>query len=75
MFGNRLRVYRNVMQRITGFCCTAAGTAEDPAAITPEAVFAFLDGYAGRAGWRLPYVRNILRFLFWSGRTPLCQHR
>ena len=70
MFGNRLRVYRKVMQRIIGFCCTATGTAEDLAAITPEAVFAFLDGYAGRAGWRLPYVRNILRFLFWSGRTP-----
>ena len=70
MFGSRLAVYRNVMQRIIGFCCTATGTVEDLAAITPEAVFAFLDGYAGRAGWRLPYVRNILRFLFWSGRTP-----
>lgn len=70
MFGNRLAVYRNVMQRIMGFCCTATGTAEDLAAITPDTVFAFLDGDAGRAGWRLPYVRNILRFLFWSGRTP-----
>ena len=70
MFGNRLPVYRNVMQRIIGFCCTATGTAQDLAAVTPEAVFTFLDGYAGRAGWRLPYVRNILRFLFWSGRIP-----
>ena len=69
MFGNRLQVYRNVMQRLIGFCCTTTGTAEDLAAITPEAVFAFLDGYPGRAGWSLPYVRNILRFLFWSGRT------
>ena len=69
MFGNRLPVYRNVMRRIIGFCCTASGTAQDLAAITPEAVFTFLDGDAGRAGWRLPYVRNILRFLFWSGRT------
>ena len=70
MFGNRLPVYRNVMQRIIGFCCTATGTAQDLAAITPEAVFAFLDGYAGKAGWCLPYVRNILRFLFWSGKNP-----
>ena len=70
MFGNRLAVYRNVMRRIIGFCCTATGTADDLAAITPEAVFAFLDGHTGRTGWRLPYVRNILRFLFWSGRTP-----
>ena len=70
MFGSRLKVYRNVMQRLIGFCCTTTGTVEDLAAITPEAVSAFLDGYAGRAGWRLPYVRNILRFLFWSRRTP-----
>ena len=33
MFGNRLAVYRNVMQRIIGFCCTATGTAENLAAI------------------------------------------
>ena len=70
MFGSRLKVYRNVMQRLIGFCCTTTATVEDLAAITPEAVFGFLDGYAGKAGWRLPYVRNILRFLFWSGRTP-----
>ena len=70
MFGSRLKVYRKVMQRIIGFCCTTTDTVEELAAITPEAVFGFLDGYAGKAGWRLPYVRNILRFLLWSGRTP-----
>ena len=70
MFGNRLRVHRKVLRRVTAFCCTATGTAEDLAAVTPEAVFAFLECCAGRAGWRLPYVRNILRFLFWSGRIP-----
>ena len=57
MFGNRLAVYRNVMRRIIGFCCTATGTADDLAAITPEAVFAFLDGHTGRTGWRLKLIR------------------
>ena len=38
MFGSRLKVYWNVMQRLIGFCCTATGTAQDLAAITPEAV-------------------------------------
>ena len=70
MFGNRVRVHRKVLRRIIGFCCTATGTVDDLAAVTPEAIFAFLDGCAGRAGWRLTYVRNILRFLFWSGRIP-----
>ena len=70
MFGNRLRAHRKVLRRVIEFCCTATGTAEDLAAVTPEAVFAFLDGCAGRAGWRLPHVRTILRFLFWSGRIP-----
>ena len=70
MFGNRLRVHRKVLRRVMAFCCTATGTAEDLAAVTPEAMFAFLGCCAGRAGWRLPYVRNILRFLFWSGRIP-----
>ena len=70
MFGNRLRAHRKVLRRVMAFCCTATGTAEDLAAVTPEAVFAFLECCAGRAGWRLPYVRNILRFLFWSGRIP-----
>ena len=68
MFGNRLRTHRKVLRLIMAFCCTATGTAEDLAAITPEVLFAFLECCAGRAGWRLPYVRNILRFLFWSGR-------
>ncbi len=70
MFGNRLRAHRKVLRRVIEFCCTATGTAEDLAAVTPEAVFAFLDGCAGRAGWRLPHVRTILRFPFWSGRIP-----
>ena len=44
MFGNRLRVHRKVLRRVMAFCCTATGTAEDLAAVTPEAVFAFLEG-------------------------------
>ena len=70
MYGNRLRAHRKVLRRLVGFCCTATGTVEDLAAATPEAILAFLGDCAGRGGWRLPYVRNILRFLFWSGRIP-----
>ena len=70
MFGNRLPTHRRVLQRIIEFCCTTTGTIEDLAAVTPDVIFAFLADCTGTADWRLPYVRNILRFLFWSGRTP-----
>ena len=70
MFGSRLRTYRNELQRLIAFCCTATGTVDDLADITPEVVFALVDRDAGKGGWRLPYLRNILRFLFWSGRVP-----
>ncbi len=70
MFGHRLRTYRNELQRIVAFCCTASGTVEDLASVTPEVIFALLDRDPGKGGWRLPYIRNILRFLFWSGRVP-----
>ena len=70
MFGNRLRTHRNELQRIITFCCTASGTVEDLVSITPEVIFALLDRDSGKGGWRLAYLRNILRFLFWSGRVP-----
>ena len=62
MYGNRLRTHCTVLRRLMAFCCTATGTADDLACITPEILFVFLDGGAGKGGWRLPYVRNILRF-------------
>ena len=39
------------------------------ASLTPGMIHDFLDEHAGRNGWGIRYVRNILRFLFWSGRT------
>ena len=70
MFGSRLRTYRNELQRLVAFCSTATGKVDVLACIMPEIIFALLDRDAGKGGWRLPYVRNILRFLFWSGRVP-----
>lgn len=69
VYGNRLRTHRTVLRRLMAFCCTATGTADDLVCVTPEVIFAFLDGGAGKGGWLLPYVRNVLRFLFFSGRV------
>ncbi len=40
----------------------------DLASITPEMIHVFLDKHAGKNGWRVRYLRHILRFLFWSGQ-------
>ena len=69
-FGNRLRAYQNVLKRFMTCCCTATGTSEDLTSITPAVILAFLDDHSGTGNWRLPYVRNILRFLFWSNSIP-----
>lgn len=70
MYGRRLQVHRNLLKRLMAICCTATGTAGDLSSITVETVFAFLDDCPGKPGWRVGTVRNILRFLFWSGRIP-----
>ena len=69
MYGNRLRAHCTVLRRLMAFCRTATGTTDDLACITPEVIFDFLDGSAGKGGWRVAYIRNILRFLFVSGRV------
>ncbi len=69
MFGGRLPNYRNILKRFLAFCAPT-GSAEDLAAVTAETIFAFVEEFPGSGNWRIPYVRNILRFLFWSGRIP-----
>ncbi len=49
------------------FCETSPGV-DDLASLTPGMIYGFLYEHAGRNGWRIGFVRNILRFLFWSGR-------
>ena len=70
LFGSRLREYPNQMKDFLSFCCTTTGTAEDLASLTPDILFAYLHRCSGKSRWRIPYVRNLLRFLFYSGRTP-----
>ena len=40
----------------------------DLASITPEMIHVFRDKHAGKNGWRVRYLRHILRFLFWRGQ-------
>ncbi len=70
MFGSRLPVYRNQLKDFLSFCCTTTGTAEDLASLTPDVLFVYLHRCSGKSRWRIPYVRNLLRFLFYSDRTP-----
>ena len=70
MYGKcRLRVNRNLLGRLMAFRCTSTGTADDLASLTAEDVFSFLDHTPGNPSWKAGCLRNILRFLFWSGRN------
>ena len=69
MFG-WLRPHRTILKSFMAFCGSATRMPDDLSAITPEIVFAFLNHSSEKSNWRLPYLRNILRFLFWSGRIP-----
>lgn len=63
-------VNRNVFKRfLDHFAQTAASGVDDLASLTPGMIHDFLFEHAGKNGWRIRYLRNILRFLFWSGRT------
>ena len=64
------RSYRKVLNNLVASCCNATGTPQDLAAISPEDVLAFVDEAVGPNRWTAHFVRNILRFLFRSGRIP-----
>ena len=68
MFGRRLRTHRSILKSFMTFCGASTRALDDPRGITPESIFAFVDGFSGKSNWRLPYLRNVLRFLFWNGR-------
>ncbi len=70
MFERRRLVHRAFVKLFMTFCCTDTRTLSDLSTITPESIFAFLDHVSGKASWRLPYLRNLLRFLVLSGRIP-----
>ena len=70
MIGGRLRAHRTVLKSFATFCRLDGRTPHLPSAVTAERIFTFLDHFSGKHNWRLPYLRNILRFLFWSGRIP-----
>ena len=70
MIGGRLRTHRTVLKSFATFCRLDGRTPHLPSAVTAERIFAFADRFSGKHNWRLPYLRNILRFLFWSGRIP-----
>ena len=60
--------YRKVFLRLITFSCADAGEVLDFSVLTPEALFSFLNEHGGKSGWRLRYLRNIMRFLHASGR-------
>ena len=59
---------RNVFILFLNHFSEATDGVDDLASITPEMIAEFLGKHAGKNGWRVRYLRDVLRFLFWSGR-------
>ena len=70
MYGDRLRQYPKILISFLDRCRKDTGTLWVLATVTAEDVLAFADEINGPGSWRLAYLRNILRFLFRSGRMP-----
>ncbi len=69
MYGRRLRTHQNVLNDFVLYCTDDSSVAETLYAVMPEQVYAYLDHLSGKIHWRVPYLRNIFRFLFWRGLT------
>ena len=66
IFGESVSYHRNMLRDLAT-CCCSDGTLQGLADLAPHAVLDFLGGYTGKVGWRVPILRNILRFLFQGG--------
>ena len=69
MFGGRLRTHENMLSDFVAYCADGGSVAEALYALTPAKIHAYLAQVSGKVHWRVPYLRNILRFLFWRGLT------
>ena len=69
LYGGGIGRHHKVARIFLDYFGKTAGDIGDLSSLTPGVIHDFLDDHAGRNGWRIRYVRNILRFLFWSGRT------
>lgn len=65
MFGRRLRTHQNILRDFVNFCCPLFASTDDLAVIDSQYVLKFLEQLCGQVHWRVPYLRNVLRFLFW----------
>lgn len=69
MFGRRLRTHENILSDFAAYCADGGSVDEALHALTPAKIHAYLAQISGKVHWRVPYLRNILRFLFWCGLT------
>ncbi len=61
--------YRSAFQLFLDYICTTFGGVGALSSLTLGTIYEFLDDHSGKNGWWVSFIRNILRFLFWSGRT------
>ncbi len=68
--GDHLKVYTKILTQFVQHCKADTDMVQNLALVTPEDVLAFVDKVTVSSNWPIPYLRNILRFLFWSNYIP-----
>ncbi len=68
--GDHLRVYPNILTQFVQHCNAGTDMVQNLALVTPEDIISFVDKVTVASTWRIPYLRNILRFLFWRNYNP-----
>ncbi len=70
LYGDRLRVYPKILTQFVQHCNADKDMVQNLALVSPENILAFVDKITVSSTWRIPYLRNILRFLFWRNYVP-----
>ena len=70
MYGGRLTAHPKILTLFLRHCNADTDMVQNLALVSPADVLTFLDKVTVSSNWPIPYLRNILRFLFWYNYIP-----
>ncbi len=70
LYSHRLTVYPKILTQFVQHCKADTDMVHNLALMTPDYVISFVDKITVASTWRIPVLRNILRFLFWNNYIP-----
>ena len=70
MCGHYLTIYPKILTQFVQHCDADTDMVQNFALVSPADIIAFVDKVTVSSNWPILYLRNILRFLFWSNYIP-----